>query len=93
MKKYYTFFLISLFSLGYAQDFQRESIENIASDERKSASKIRNLVVNQNTADYDVTYQKLELTVNPAVRFISSVPDTPVACTFGSVTTSSLFPF
>ena len=71
MKNYLFAILLFVFKIGFAQDFQRESIENIANSEKKASTKIMNLAVNPNTSDYDVTYHKLEVTVNPAVRFIS----------------------
>lgn len=40
---------------------------SIAESEMKSKSKIMNIVSNANTANYDMTYQKLEFTVNPLV--------------------------
>ena len=43
----------------------------IASSEMKSAERKMNLVINPNTQNYDVTYHKLEFTVNPANYFIS----------------------
>lgn len=55
-------------NLTNAQD---TSVNEIAEMERKSASKVVNFTVNQNTADYDVTYHKLEFTVNPSVYFIT----------------------
>ena len=40
---------------------------SIAESEMKSNSKTMNIVSNLNTANYDMTYQKLEFTVNPLV--------------------------
>ncbi|RZJ66344.1 MAG: T9SS type A sorting domain-containing protein, partial [Flavobacterium sp.] len=37
----------------------------------KSAYRLSNFSANQNTANYDVVYHRLDLTVNPAVQFIS----------------------
>jgi len=39
--------------------------------EKKSASKLTNLAINPNTKNYDISYHKLEFTVNPTVKFIS----------------------
>ncbi len=50
----------------FAQD-----VESIAESEMKSASSLMAFVANPNTANYDVTYHKLEFTVDPAVYFIS----------------------
>lgn len=71
MKNFIIVAVLLVFKIGFAQDFQRESIENIANSEKKASAKIMNLAVNPNTSNYDVTYHKLEVTVNPAVRFIS----------------------
>ncbi len=40
---------------------------SIAESELKSKSKLMNIVANPNTANYDLTYQKLEFSVNPLV--------------------------
>ena len=48
-----------------------DTIHSIAEAEMKSASNTMNFVANPNTLNYDVTYQKLEFTVNPAVYFIN----------------------
>ena len=61
-----------LFSVQFffAQDFVNET-NTIAESELKSSSKTMNFQANPNTANYDVVYQKLELSVDPAVYFIS----------------------
>lgn len=46
---------------------------DIAQIERKTAAQKMNLSVNSNTLNYDVTYQKLEFTVDPAKYFISGI--------------------
>lgn len=58
--------LLSCFSLCsvFAQN-NRNITNRIAEAEMKSASKLMNLQVNPNTSNYDVTYSKLEFTVNP----------------------------
>ena len=48
-----------------------KSMLELVQAESKSASKLRNFVANSNTNNYDITYQKLEFTVDPAVYFIS----------------------
>ena len=50
----------------FAQD-----VEAIAESEMKSASSLMAFSANPNTANYDISYHKLELTVDPAVYFIS----------------------
>ena len=54
--------------------FSQETHQNnfgIAETEKISAAKTMNLAVNPNTLNYDVTYHKLEFTVDPAIYFIT----------------------
>ena len=54
--------------------FSQETLQNnfgIAETEKISAAKTMNLAVNPNTLNYDVTYHKLEFTVDPAIYFIT----------------------
>lgn len=67
MKKNYLFvFLFSTITL-----FSQNNSFTIAEAEMKSASQTIAFSSNPNTANYDVTYHKLEFTVNPAVFFIT----------------------
>ena len=43
----------------------------IAEAEMKSAEQLMNIEVNPNTANYNITYHRLEFTVNPTVKFIT----------------------
>ena len=70
MKKYYFLILYFTIQFVFAQDFVTET-SRIAESEMKSASQLMNFQVNPNTANYDVTYHKLEFTVNPAVYAIA----------------------
>ncbi|WP_298309291.1 M1 family aminopeptidase [Flavobacterium sp.] len=67
-----TYLLLSLFSVffSFAQKDQEE-LNEIVNAEMKSASNLMTVAVNPNTLNYDVTYHKLELTIDPAVYFIS----------------------
>jgi aminopeptidase N len=67
-----TYLLLSLFSLvlSFGQK-QQETISEIATMEMKSAHKMMSVTVNPNTLNYDVTYHKLEFTVDPEVYFIT----------------------
>jgi aminopeptidase N len=70
MKKY----CFLLFFLTYNSIFAQQDvleIESIAEIEKKSASRTINFQANANTLNYDVTYHKLELTVDPAVYFVN----------------------
>jgi aminopeptidase N len=90
MKK--TYLLLFLFSLtfSFAQTNEKE-LEEIVEAEMKSASSIMELAVNPNTLNYDVTYQKLEFTVNPAVyNIIGKVTTTYTALSNMSTVTFDL---
>lgn len=70
MKKILLIILFLFFQSFFAQETLKE-IEEIAESELKSSSQLVNFQANPNTSNYDVIYQKLELTVDPAVYFIS----------------------
>lgn len=60
--------LIASFAMGQTEEFKTE---RIAAIEAQSAEKKLNFQVNANTQNYDLTYAKLEFTVNPSVYKIS----------------------
>lgn len=62
-------FSLLAFTGAFAQTLP--GTEQIAEAEMKSASGITNFMANENTANYDVVYQRLDVTVNPAVHFIA----------------------
>jgi aminopeptidase N len=62
-------FLVSI-SFSFAQKNESE-LDKIIASEMHSASSLMSVVVNPNTLNYDVTYHKLEFTVDPAVYFIT----------------------
>jgi aminopeptidase N len=62
--------VFSFYSTVFSQVVQ-SNIEMIANKEKKSALRTINALPNPNTANYDVTYHKLELNVDPAVQTIS----------------------
>ena len=70
MKNVYLFGLLLSISLVFAQKNDSD-FDRIVTAEMHSASSLMNVVVNPNTLNYDVTYHKLEFTVNPAIYFIS----------------------
>jgi aminopeptidase N len=70
MKKNLLFLLLLLCCQLKAQNYIND-IESIAEAELKSSSALLAFEANPNTANYDVTYQKLEFTVDPNVYFIS----------------------
>jgi aminopeptidase N len=88
MKKIQLFLLFVLTTSGYAQDSNLQ-LQDIATKEMKVASKKKSLVANPNTQNYDITYHKLEFTVDPANYFISG----KVTTTFTAVSDLSTVTF
>jgi aminopeptidase N len=70
MKKTYLFLLCFSISFVFAQK-NISIINSIAEAEMKSASQLMSVQVNPNTANYDITYHKLEFTINPTVKFVT----------------------
>lgn len=70
MKKTYLLLLCFSISFVFAQK-QKSMTNSIAEAEMKSASQLMSVQVNPNTLNYDITYHKLEFSVNPAVKFIT----------------------
>ncbi|WP_309641297.1 M1 family aminopeptidase [Flavobacterium sp.] len=68
-RNYLLILLIPFFSL--IAQAQNKELEEIANAEMKSASKRMGVVVNPDTYNYDVTYHKLEFTVDPEIFNIS----------------------
>ena len=79
MRNYYYFILLILSLSVNAQE--NKITESISEAEMKSASKNRLLTVNPNTLNYDITYHKLEFTVDPAVASISGKVTTTYTAT------------
>lgn len=71
MKKYYI--LLFLFAqLAFGQGKQQEFEALVAAERRSSLANYTELAVNPNTLNYDITYHKLEFTINPNVsKFVS----------------------
>lgn len=69
MKKIYLL-LLFFYSFSYSQSDEYKS-ERIAEMEAKSAAKKMAFLVNPNTQNYDLTYGKLEFTVDPTVYSIT----------------------
>ncbi|WP_395054834.1 M1 family aminopeptidase [Flavobacterium sp.] len=68
-KSYFILFILSI-SFSFGQNHRKE-FDDMITSEMHSASRLLNVVVNPNTLNYDITYHKLEFTVNPAIYFIS----------------------
>ncbi|PJJ10026.1 putative secreted protein (Por secretion system target) [Flavobacterium sp. 1] len=72
MKKSLLLIVQILMISTYAQKSASQTL-NIAQLEQNMAAKEMNLSVNPNTLNYNVTYQKLEFTVDPTKYFISGI--------------------
>jgi len=70
MKKIFLFGFLLFTSFVFSQD-NLVLFEKMRASEANSASKLMSVKTNPNTANYDITYHKLEFTINPAVYFIS----------------------
>ena len=64
-------YILCLSFIGVLAQNNNSETSSIAASEMKSAEKQMNLLVNPNTQNYDVTYHKLEFTVDPAINFIT----------------------
>ncbi len=65
------FCLVLFFGIFCFAQTANVEFEQMVGAEMKSASSLKQLVVNPNTQNYDVTYSELRFTVNPSVFFIS----------------------
>ena len=72
MRNFFLLIVQILMISAYAQKSPSKSAD-IAQLEQKTAAKKMSLRVNPNTQNYDITYQKLEFTVDPANYFISGI--------------------
>lgn len=88
MKKTYVALLCFSISFVFAQ-YKPTSTEAIAASELKSASQLLSVAANPNTQNYDITYHKLEFTINPSVKFITG----KITTTFTAVSTMSTITF
>lgn len=70
MKKYYFLMIYFTISFVFAQN-KSGNVNSIAEAEMRSAASVIDFQANPNTLNYDVTYQKLEFTINPSVKFVS----------------------
>ncbi|SFI71313.1 Por secretion system C-terminal sorting domain-containing protein [Kaistella treverensis] len=70
MKKLYFFALIFIFNLNFAQT-ANFALQNLSKNEADQYSKMINYNVNPNTLNYNLVYQRLELDLDPAVRYVS----------------------
>ena len=87
MKKFYHTIILYITCISFAQS--NKQWNNLMQAEKKSASSTTNLTVNQNTANYDISYQKLEFTVNPTQYLVSG----KITTTFTAVTNMNTITF
>jgi aminopeptidase N len=70
MKKLFLLLLLIFGTSTFGQSLDRE-FEDLVNAEKKSAHQRMTLITNPNTYNYDITYHRLRLTVDPSVQFIS----------------------
>ncbi len=70
MKKYLLLILMFFYSICYSQ-LEKEEFQTMVEAETKAASSVKNFRVNPNTLNYDITYQELRFTVDPAIYSIA----------------------
>lgn len=67
-----TYFALLLFSVTFSFAQKEQDVLNeLINSEMKSASNLMAVAINPNTLNYDVTYHKLEFTIDPAVYFVA----------------------
>ncbi len=74
MQKIVLLFLLIIVNFSFSQE--NLIFDELIEAEAKSASKIIAHKANINTANYDITYHKLEFTVDPAIAFINGTVST-----------------
>ncbi|THF48195.1 T9SS type A sorting domain-containing protein [Flavobacterium supellecticarium] len=75
MKNYFLIFALLATTFSFAQT-EEADFSRMVEAEMKAASSIMQFAANANTQNYDITYHKLEFTVDPANYFISGVVTT-----------------
>ena len=75
IRNIFVILLLLWVTIGVSQE-STDDINYIIEAEAKAASKIKNYKANLNTANYDVSYHKLEFTVDPSVDFIDGIVTT-----------------
>lgn len=70
MKKTYLLVLLLAICTAFAQSRREERMQLVES-EMKSAANTFEVQVNPNTLNYDITYHRMDITLNPSVKFIS----------------------
>ena len=76
MRHYLLFITLLFFNHIFSQTFNQDLNTIIESESKSASNRIYNHRVNMNTGNYDVTYHKLEFTLDPSVASISGVVTT-----------------
>ena len=71
MKKTYSIVMLSFISIVFGQNKSEDFERLVASEMRSASNNLLELAVNPNTLNYDITYHKLEFTINPSVKFVT----------------------
>ncbi len=71
MKKIYSALLFFIFAIFFAQQNEEAERKSMIRGEMSAYSRMIDYNVNPNTLNYDLRYQRLELDLNPAQRFVS----------------------
>ncbi|MBU8881735.1 T9SS type A sorting domain-containing protein [Kaistella sp. DKR-2] len=71
MKKFYVIALSFVFSHAFSQKHEEADRKSMMQNELTTYSKMIGYNVNPNTLNYDLKYQRLELDLDPAQRFVS----------------------
>lgn len=71
MKKFYVIAFSFIFSQAFSQKHEEAERKSLMQNELTSYSKMIGYNVNPNTLNYDLKYQRLELDLDPAQRFVS----------------------
>ncbi len=74
MRKVFFVFLLTIINFSFSQE--NLIFDELIEAEAKSASKIIAHKANINTANYDISYHKLELNIDPAIAFIDGIVST-----------------
>jgi len=73
MKTYLSILFLFCISISFSQTFDEDQGAIIEAETKSASHRIYNRAANINTGNYDVTYHKLEFTIDPSVADISGI--------------------
>lgn len=76
MKRFLASFLFLFAMLSFGQTFDDHLTELVEAEMKSASNRIISSTANQNTGNYDITYHRLEFTIDPAIANISGVVTT-----------------